>query len=250
MLNKDKQDHHHPCSNPPKTAPNRAASNMPAIFMRPDTATSGKAHSWQSFLGAQLHEDGLRVERKCIILVEACIYIYMNCCGWPFRAHVSPVESIVLILGRPQISKFKPLIKHLFAQFPQGFQARRFQCFKSSGWLHKNTGHQRDFQHATSSNPRRHYLCCKNRTRIIQTTSRLDRFPSKPMICSHISLPQGHAKHIKPSSLPSMNLLCPNESKEHLGPRRLRPLQRTSQDMSRCKSQVAKQSRNCWLLAV
>jgi len=44
-----------------------------------------------------------------------------------------------------------------------------------------------------------------------------------------------------------MNLLCPNESKEHLGPLRLRPLQRTSQDMSRCKSQVAKQSRNFWL---
>lgn len=95
MLNKDKQGHHHPCSNPqplgstrdlisshitdappPKTAPNRAASNMPAIFMRPDTATSGKAHSWQSFFGAQLHEDVLRAERKCIILVEAYIYIY------------------------------------------------------------------------------------------------------------------------------------------------------------------------------
>lgn len=94
MLNKDKQDHHHPCSNPqplgstrdlisshitdappPKTAPNRAASNMPAIFMRPDTATSGKAHSWQCFFGAQLHEDVLRAERKCIILVEAYIYI-------------------------------------------------------------------------------------------------------------------------------------------------------------------------------
>lgn len=71
----------------------------------------------------------------------------MNCCGWPFLADVSSVESIVLILGRPQIIKFKPLIKHLFAQFPQGFQARRFQCFKLSGWLHKNTGHQRDFQH-------------------------------------------------------------------------------------------------------